>query len=119
MLLEKSNEDTGPNRGRTLLIEMCCYPFSDEVEHLNVSAFFMQKVNIIWAKQFESLKTQPFVGNGTDAARYILKMVGILIWTVTTQSAISTQNIIICYYRQRKKVVLFLAQTTEKKHVPS
>jgi len=47
VLLEKSNEDTGPNRGRTLLIEMCCYPFSDEVEHLNVSAFFMQKVNII------------------------------------------------------------------------
>ena len=29
VLREKSKEDTGPSRGRTLLIEMCCYPFSD------------------------------------------------------------------------------------------
>jgi hypothetical protein len=47
VLRKKSKEDVGPNKGRTQLIQMCCYPFSDGVEHLNVSAFFMPKVNII------------------------------------------------------------------------
>jgi len=44
--------------------------FNSGFKGLNVSAFFMPKVNIIGTKQFELLKTQHCVGNKTETAGY-------------------------------------------------